>query len=55
MKKFIVANFLILPLFAQTPNAVVDRLLDRIIERENTFLGSAKKRAHRWWLIAWFR
>ncbi len=44
MKKFIIANLLVLPLFGQTPNAVVDRLLDRIVEREKTFLDSAKKR-----------
>ncbi len=44
MKKFLIANLLLLPLFAQTPNAVVDHLLDRIVERERTFLDSAKKR-----------
>jgi hypothetical protein len=44
MKKFIVASLLVLPLFAQSPNAVVDRLLDRIVEREKSFLDSAKKR-----------
>jgi hypothetical protein len=44
MKKFIIANLLVLPLFAQTPNAAVDRLLDRIVEREKIFLDSAKTR-----------
>lgn len=44
MKNFAILNLLVLPLFAQTPNAVVDRLLDRIVEREKAFLDSAKKR-----------
>jgi hypothetical protein len=44
MKKLFIASFLVLPLFAQPPNAVVDRLLDRIVEREKTFLEAAKKR-----------
>ncbi len=44
MNKLFIANLLVLPLFAQTPNAAVDRLLDRIVEREKTFLDSAKKR-----------
>jgi hypothetical protein len=44
MKKFAILNLLVLPLFAQTPNAIVDRLLDRIVEREKIFLDSAKKR-----------
>ncbi len=44
MKKFAILNLVILPLFAQTPNAIVDRLLDRIVEREKIFLDSAKKR-----------
>jgi hypothetical protein len=44
MKKFIIANLLVLPLFAQDPTAVVDHLLDRIVEREKIFLDSAKKR-----------
>jgi hypothetical protein len=44
MKKIWFVNLLALPLFAQTPNAVVDRLLDRIVERERAFLDSARKR-----------
>jgi hypothetical protein len=44
MKKFVIVNLLVLPLFAQTSNAVVDRLLDRIVLREKVFLESAKKR-----------
>ena len=44
MKKLFIAYLLILPLFGQAPNAVVDRLLDRIVEREKTFLDGAKKR-----------
>jgi hypothetical protein len=44
MKKFVISILLVLPLFAQNPNAVVDRLLDRIVEREKIFLDSAKKR-----------
>jgi hypothetical protein len=44
MKKLVVASLLTVPLFAQTSNAVVDRLLDRIVEREKMFLDSAKKR-----------
>ncbi len=44
MKKFVILTLLVLPLFAQAPNAAVDRLLDRIVEREKTFLESAKKR-----------
>jgi hypothetical protein len=44
MKKSFIGIFLVLPLFAQNPNVVVDRLLDRIVEREKTFLESAKKR-----------
>ena len=44
MKKFAIINLLVWPLFAQTPNAIVDRLLDRIVEREKIFLDSAKKR-----------
>src|ERR1700722_5434851 len=44
MKKFVIANMLVLPLFAQTPNAAVDQLLNRIVEHEKVFLDSAKKR-----------
>jgi hypothetical protein len=44
MKTVIVACLLALPVFAQTPNAVVDRLLDKIVDREKTFLDAAKKR-----------
>jgi len=44
MKSFIIVNLLVLPLFAQTPNAVVDRLLDQIVGREKVFLDSAKTR-----------
>src|ERR1700733_6270603 len=44
MKTFVIFNLLIFPLLAQTPNAVVDRLLDRIVEREKVFLDSAKMR-----------
>jgi hypothetical protein len=45
MKKLVVASLLALPMFAQTSNAVVDRLLDRIVEREKMFLDAAKKRS----------
>jgi hypothetical protein len=44
MKTFFIVTLLALPLFGQTPNAVVDRLLDRIVQREKVFLDSAKKR-----------
>jgi hypothetical protein len=44
MNKFVVASLLVLPLCAQTPNAAVDHLLDRIVEREKTFLDLARKR-----------
>jgi hypothetical protein len=44
MKNFLILNLLVLPLFAQDQNAVVDRLLDRIVAREKMFLDSAKKR-----------
>lgn len=44
MKTLIIANLLTLTLLAQAPNAAVDRLLDRIVEREKTFLDSARKR-----------
>jgi hypothetical protein len=44
MKNFSIAILLLLPAFAQSPNAAVDRLLDRIVEREKTFLESARKR-----------
>src|ERR1700722_1017065 len=44
MKKLFIAYLLVLPMFGQAPNTVVDRLLDRIVEREKTFLDSAKKR-----------
>jgi peptidase M48-like protein len=43
MKKFVIITLLVLPLFAQTPNAMVDRLLDRIVEREKSFLEAAKR------------
>ncbi len=43
MKKFVFAALIVPALFAQAPNTVVDRLLDRIVEREKTFLDSAKK------------
>ncbi len=44
MKKILIGGLLVLPLFEQAPNAVVDRLLDRIVEREKSFLDAAKKR-----------
>jgi hypothetical protein len=44
MKRFLIANLLLLPILAQTPNAAVDRLLDRIVEREKAFLEVTKKR-----------
>jgi hypothetical protein len=44
MKKLFIGAFLVLPLLAQNPNAVVDRLLERIVEREKAFLDAAKKR-----------
>jgi hypothetical protein len=44
MKKLIITALLGLPLFAQAPNAAVDRLLDRIVEREKIFLESTKQR-----------
>ncbi|MGA3187336.1 MAG: M48 family metalloprotease [Bryobacteraceae bacterium] len=44
MKIFLLATLLVGQAFAQSPNAVVDRLLDRIVEREKTFLDAAKKR-----------
>src|SRR5580698_2135947 len=44
MKKIFASVLLFLPLAAQTSSATVDRLLDRIIERETTFLDAAKKR-----------
>jgi hypothetical protein len=44
MKRFLIANLLLFPLIAQTPNAAVDRLLDRIVEREKAFLEVTKKR-----------
>ena len=44
MKNYFLAAVFMPALFAQTPNAVVDHLLDRIVEREKTFLDLAKKR-----------
>jgi hypothetical protein len=44
MKRLILANLLLFPLIAQTPNVAVDRLLDRIVEREKAFLEVTKKR-----------
>jgi hypothetical protein len=44
MKELFIANLMVLPLFAQAPNAAVDRLLDRIAEREKSFLEGARKR-----------
>lgn len=46
MKKhfFFAAALVALPLQAQSPNALVDQLLDRIVEREKIFLESIQKR-----------
>ena len=44
MKTFFIANLMLLPLGAQSPNVAVDRLLDRIVEREKAFLEAARKR-----------
>ncbi|HVO96448.1 MAG TPA: M48 family metalloprotease [Bryobacteraceae bacterium] len=44
MKNVFLVCLLVLPLAAQAPNAGVERLLDRIVERERSFLESARKR-----------
>lgn len=44
MRTIFTAMVLLLPLAAQSPNAAVERLLDRIVEREKTFLEMARKR-----------
>lgn len=44
MRTVFTAMVLLLPLADQSPNAAVERLLDRIVEREKTFLEMARKR-----------
>jgi hypothetical protein len=44
MKTLVAGILLVLPLIAQTSPTPVDRLLDRIITRENSFLDSSRKR-----------
>lgn len=44
MKNALIVSLLGLPLAAQAPNAAVDQLLDRIVERERSFLDSTRKR-----------
>jgi peptidase M48-like protein len=44
MNKFAIFTLLAITLAAQNPNAVVDKLLDRIVEREKAFLETTKKR-----------
>ncbi len=44
MKKALIVSLLGLPLVAQAQNAAVDQLLDRIVERERSFLDSTRKR-----------
>ncbi len=44
MKNYFLAAFVMTPMLAQAPNPAVDKLLDRIAEREKSFLESARKR-----------
>ena len=48
MHKFAVLTLLAVTLAAQNPNAVVDRLLDRIVEREKAFLFASQEGRFLW-------